>query len=91
MTYMRRTEPRSECLVYSYEIACLFLNAYNFLLLGSALDLNFSDINVASLDKDFEDQDNNGLCLTSKTLSVPFLSLISVTCHQCCDLSLVLP
>lgn len=38
-----------------------------FSLLGSALDLNFSDINVASLDKELEDQDNNGLGLTSKT------------------------
>ncbi|XP_057202001.1 putative E3 ubiquitin-protein ligase UNKL isoform X3 [Triplophysa rosa] len=37
-------------------------------VIGSALDLNFSDINVASLDKDFEDQDNNGLCLTSQRL-----------------------
>ncbi|XP_056608509.1 putative E3 ubiquitin-protein ligase UNKL isoform X4 [Triplophysa dalaica] len=36
-------------------------------VIGSALDLNFSDINVASLDKDFEDQDN-GLCLTSQRL-----------------------
>lgn len=26
---------------------------------GSALDLNFSDINVASLDKELEDQDNS--------------------------------
>lgn len=29
------------------------------LLSGSALDLNFSDINVASLDKELEEQDNN--------------------------------
>lgn len=43
------------------------------LLLGSALDLNFSDINVASLDRELEDQDNNGLGLTSKTL---FLVLV---------------
>lgn len=27
--------------------------------IGSALDLNFSDINVASLDKEFEEQDNS--------------------------------
>ncbi|KAI2666072.1 hypothetical protein H4Q32_009841 [Labeo rohita] len=33
-------------------------------VIGSALDLNFSDINVASLDKELEDQDNNGLGLT---------------------------
>lgn len=26
---------------------------------GSALDLNFSDINVASLDKELEEQDNS--------------------------------
>ncbi|XP_051994655.1 putative E3 ubiquitin-protein ligase UNKL isoform X3 [Xyrauchen texanus] len=37
-------------------------------VIGSALDLNFSDINVASLDKDLEDQDNNGLGLTSQRL-----------------------
>uniref|UniRef100_A0A671SGE0 Putative E3 ubiquitin-protein ligase UNKL n=1 Tax=Sinocyclocheilus anshuiensis TaxID=1608454 RepID=A0A671SGE0_9TELE len=34
----------------------------------SALDLNFSDINVASLDKELEDQDNNGLGLTRQRL-----------------------
>ncbi|XP_031168315.1 putative E3 ubiquitin-protein ligase UNKL isoform X4 [Sander lucioperca] len=28
-------------------------------VIGSALDLNFSDINVASLDKEFEEQDNS--------------------------------
>uniref|UniRef100_A0A8C6WM84 Unk like zinc finger n=1 Tax=Neogobius melanostomus TaxID=47308 RepID=A0A8C6WM84_9GOBI len=33
-------------------------------VIGSALDLNFSDINVASLDKELEEQDNN-LGLTS--------------------------
>ncbi|XP_005164289.1 putative E3 ubiquitin-protein ligase UNKL isoform X2 [Danio rerio] len=37
-------------------------------VIGSALDLNFSDINVASLDKELEDQDNNGLALTSQRL-----------------------
>ncbi|KAL6457264.1 hypothetical protein MHYP_G00342270 [Metynnis hypsauchen] len=37
-------------------------------VIGSALDLNFSDINVASLDKELEDQDNNGLGLTSQRL-----------------------
>ncbi|KAM9843767.1 putative E3 ubiquitin-protein ligase UNKL isoform 5-T5 [Aulostomus maculatus] len=30
-------------------------------VIGSALDLNFSDINVASLDKELEEQDNVGL------------------------------
>ncbi|KAM9746416.1 putative E3 ubiquitin-protein ligase UNKL isoform 2-T2 [Menidia menidia] len=34
-------------------------------VIGSALDLNFSDINVASLDKELEEQDN-GLGLTSQ-------------------------
>ncbi|XP_067332537.1 putative E3 ubiquitin-protein ligase UNKL isoform X3 [Channa argus] len=34
-------------------------------VIGSALDLNFSDINVASLDKEFEEQDNS-VGLTSK-------------------------
>lgn len=29
------------------------------LLPGSALDLNFSDINVASLEKELEEQDNS--------------------------------
>ncbi|XP_016361455.1 putative E3 ubiquitin-protein ligase UNKL isoform X2 [Sinocyclocheilus anshuiensis] len=37
-------------------------------VIGSALDLNFSDINVASLDKELEDQDNNGLGLTRQRL-----------------------
>ncbi|XP_051569563.1 putative E3 ubiquitin-protein ligase UNKL isoform X5 [Myxocyprinus asiaticus] len=37
-------------------------------VIGSALDLNFSDINVASLDKELEDQDNNGFGLTSQRL-----------------------
>ncbi|XP_051573247.1 putative E3 ubiquitin-protein ligase UNKL isoform X6 [Myxocyprinus asiaticus] len=37
-------------------------------VIGSALDLNFSDINVASLDKELEDRDNNGLGLTSQRL-----------------------
>ncbi|XP_067238605.1 putative E3 ubiquitin-protein ligase UNKL isoform X2 [Chanodichthys erythropterus] len=37
-------------------------------VIGSALDLNFSDINVASLDKELEDQDNNGLGLTNQRL-----------------------
>ncbi|XP_036422707.1 putative E3 ubiquitin-protein ligase UNKL isoform X3 [Colossoma macropomum] len=37
-------------------------------VIGSALDLNFSDINVASLEKELEDQDNNGLGLTSQRL-----------------------
>ncbi|XP_051988055.1 putative E3 ubiquitin-protein ligase UNKL [Xyrauchen texanus] len=37
-------------------------------VIGSALDLNFCDINVASLDKELEDQDNNGLGLTCQRL-----------------------
>ncbi|XP_030645673.1 putative E3 ubiquitin-protein ligase UNKL isoform X2 [Chanos chanos] len=37
-------------------------------VIGSALDLNFSDINVASLDKDLEDQDNNGFGLSSQRI-----------------------
>ncbi|XP_016087066.1 putative E3 ubiquitin-protein ligase UNKL isoform X2 [Sinocyclocheilus grahami] len=37
-------------------------------VIGSALDMNFSDINVASLDKELEDQDNNGLGLTRQRL-----------------------
>ncbi|TRY86262.1 hypothetical protein DNTS_015835 [Danionella cerebrum] len=37
-------------------------------VIGTALDLNFSDINVASLDKELEDQDSNGLTLTSQRL-----------------------
>ncbi|XP_026068014.1 putative E3 ubiquitin-protein ligase UNKL isoform X1 [Carassius auratus] len=37
-------------------------------VIGSALDLNFSDINVASLDKELEDQDSNGLGLPSQRL-----------------------
>uniref|UniRef100_A0A3B3RC96 Unk like zinc finger n=1 Tax=Paramormyrops kingsleyae TaxID=1676925 RepID=A0A3B3RC96_9TELE len=37
-------------------------------VIGSALDLNFSDINVASLDKELEEQENNGLGLTNQRL-----------------------
>ncbi|XP_058233456.1 putative E3 ubiquitin-protein ligase UNKL isoform X2 [Hemibagrus wyckioides] len=37
-------------------------------VIGSALDLNFNDISVASLDKDLEDQDNNGFGITSQRL-----------------------
>lgn len=37
-------------------------------LSGSALDLNFCDINVASLDKEFEEQENNTLGLSKQTL-----------------------
>uniref|UniRef100_A0A8C8VI75 Unk like zinc finger n=1 Tax=Pelusios castaneus TaxID=367368 RepID=A0A8C8VI75_9SAUR len=37
-------------------------------VIGSALDLHFSDINVASLDKELEDQENSDLGLTSQRL-----------------------
>ncbi|XP_059572624.1 putative E3 ubiquitin-protein ligase UNKL isoform X3 [Alligator mississippiensis] len=37
-------------------------------VVGSALDLHFSDVNVASLDKELEDQENNDLGLTSQRL-----------------------
>ncbi|KAM9493826.1 putative E3 ubiquitin-protein ligase UNKL isoform 2-T2 [Clarias gariepinus] len=37
-------------------------------VIGSALDLNFNDISVASLDKDLEDQDNNGFGIASQRL-----------------------
>ncbi|KAJ8344632.1 hypothetical protein SKAU_G00288250 [Synaphobranchus kaupii] len=37
-------------------------------VIGSALDLNFRDINVASLDKELEEQENNGIGLTSQRL-----------------------
>ncbi|XP_053084315.1 putative E3 ubiquitin-protein ligase UNKL isoform X4 [Pangasianodon hypophthalmus] len=37
-------------------------------VIGSALDLNLNDISVASLDKDLEDQDNNGFGITSQRL-----------------------
>ncbi|XP_036408546.1 putative E3 ubiquitin-protein ligase UNKL isoform X2 [Megalops cyprinoides] len=37
-------------------------------VIGSALDLNFSDINVASLDKELEEQENNGIGLTNQRL-----------------------
>uniref|UniRef100_A0A8D0H1B3 C3H1-type domain-containing protein n=1 Tax=Sphenodon punctatus TaxID=8508 RepID=A0A8D0H1B3_SPHPU len=37
-------------------------------VIGSALDLHFSDINVASLDKELEDQENSDLGLTSHRL-----------------------
>lgn len=38
---------------------CVLMSGVFCLLSGSALDLNFSDINVASLDKELEEQDNN--------------------------------
>ncbi|XP_045576478.1 putative E3 ubiquitin-protein ligase UNKL isoform X5 [Salmo salar] len=37
-------------------------------VIGSALDLNFCDINVASLDKEFEEQENNTLGLSQRML-----------------------
>ncbi|XP_014429210.1 putative E3 ubiquitin-protein ligase UNKL isoform X7 [Pelodiscus sinensis] len=37
-------------------------------VIGSALDLHFSDINVASLDKELEDQEKSDLGLTSQRL-----------------------
>ncbi|XP_053897481.1 putative E3 ubiquitin-protein ligase UNKL isoform X3 [Malaclemys terrapin pileata] len=37
-------------------------------VIGSALDLHFSDINVASLDQELEDQENSDLGLTSQRL-----------------------
>uniref|UniRef100_A0A8C7GVT8 Unk like zinc finger n=1 Tax=Oncorhynchus kisutch TaxID=8019 RepID=A0A8C7GVT8_ONCKI len=37
-------------------------------VIGSALDLNFCDINVASLDKEFEEQENNSLGLSQRML-----------------------
>ena len=59
-------------------------------LVGSALDLNFSDINVACLDKDLEEQENNIFGYASKNtynvylcvvkfeiLELPYLTLIS--------------
>lgn len=50
---------------------------YIFFVLGSALDLNFNDISVASLDKDLEDQDNNGFGIASKK-SMEYLFFIKV-------------
>uniref|UniRef100_A0A8D0CP51 Unk like zinc finger n=1 Tax=Sander lucioperca TaxID=283035 RepID=A0A8D0CP51_SANLU len=41
-------------------------------VIGSALDLNFSDINVASLDKEFEEQDNS-VGLASKDSYIYFV------------------
>uniref|UniRef100_A0A8B9GTV9 Unk like zinc finger n=1 Tax=Astyanax mexicanus TaxID=7994 RepID=A0A8B9GTV9_ASTMX len=72
--------PHSGSIYYSWKcLIALFLYGLNStavlcyvfpasLSSGSALDLNFSDINVASLDKELEDQDNNGLGLTSQRL-----------------------
>uniref|UniRef100_A0A8C9S8E3 Unk like zinc finger n=1 Tax=Scleropages formosus TaxID=113540 RepID=A0A8C9S8E3_SCLFO len=37
-------------------------------VIGSALDLNFTDINVASLDEELEEQDNGDIGLTSQLL-----------------------
>lgn len=43
---------------------------------GSALDLNFSDINVASLDKELEEQDNS-LGLSSKRFQIVPVNVFS--------------
>lgn len=43
---------------------------------GSALDLNFSDINVASLDKELEEQDNSVGLASKDTWSVQVLSVV---------------
>uniref|UniRef100_A0AAY4CQL5 E3 ubiquitin-protein ligase UNKL n=1 Tax=Denticeps clupeoides TaxID=299321 RepID=A0AAY4CQL5_9TELE len=37
-------------------------------VIGSALDLNFSDINVASLERELEEQENNGLGITNQRM-----------------------
>uniref|UniRef100_A0A8C5QRC2 Unk like zinc finger n=2 Tax=Leptobrachium leishanense TaxID=445787 RepID=A0A8C5QRC2_9ANUR len=37
-------------------------------VIGSALDLHFSNINVSSVDKEFEDAENNGFVLSSQRL-----------------------
>ena len=44
---------------------------------GSALDLNFSDINVASLDKELEEQDNSVGLASKETWFVKVLSPVS--------------
>lgn len=43
---------------------------------GSALDLNFSDINVASLDKELEEQDNSVGLASKDTWFVQVLSVV---------------
>lgn len=47
---------------------------------GSALDINFSDISVASLDKELEDQDNS-VGLASK--EPPFVKADHEQTHHC--------
>lgn len=37
-----------------------------FCLTGSALDLHFNDVNIASLDRELEDQEGSDLGLASK-------------------------
>lgn len=44
---------------------------------GSALDLNFSDINVASLEKELEEQDNNVGLASKLTVKPSFHCTVS--------------
>lgn len=46
---------------------------------GSALDLNFSDINVASLEKELEDQDNNVGLASKFTVVFLYCTVSSLT------------
>ncbi|KAG9349873.1 hypothetical protein JZ751_026226, partial [Albula glossodonta] len=58
-------------------------------VIGSALDLNFCDINVASLDKEFEEQENGDIGLTSGSapVNIPGSLARSSSLHSSSSLS----
>uniref|UniRef100_A0A8D0CJU5 Unk like zinc finger n=1 Tax=Scleropages formosus TaxID=113540 RepID=A0A8D0CJU5_SCLFO len=58
-------------------------------VIGSALDLNFTDINVASLDEELEEQDNGDIGLTSHSapVNIPGSLARSSSLHSSSSLS----
>ncbi|KAM9554715.1 putative E3 ubiquitin-protein ligase UNKL isoform 6-T8 [Guaruba guarouba] len=76
--------------------ALLFYSGSNTVesVIGSALDLHFNDVNVASVDRDFEDQEGRDLGLSSQRLlgssapvSVPGSLVRSSSLHSSSSLS----
>lgn len=73
----------SSCLVSRSLPSMFHVFFFFFSSSGSALDLNFSDINVASLEKELEEQDNNA-ALTSRDRT--FLEAARFVWTRCPDL-----
>lgn len=55
-----------------------------FCPLGSALDLNFNDIDVVLLDKELEQHENGDLSLTSECIGCFCLSFIILVSYDFC-------